>query len=188
MKVLAVLALIIVLAKVGSWLNFQWGEWKGAWLRYRQGEPLRWSKANLQVAKEAQSRLHEEARRVRHAYELSPANILSKQFRERFIELGIDQQIRAEVRIKHGNSCRICKKKIRNSFDLCIDHIKPMKHHPQLEFWITNLQVLCRSCNAHKSAYDGWDWEEVVIARRKHTLRQKRKRARLAKQRSGTRT
>jgi hypothetical protein len=181
MKLIAVFALFIVLGTVGSWLRSQRNEWKGVWLRYRQGKPLRWSEAHLQEAKEARVRLHEEALRMRHAYELSPANILNKQFRDRFKELGIDQQIRAEVRVKHGNICRICKKKIRNSFDLCIDHIKPMKHHPQLEFWITNLQVLCRSCNSHKSAYDGWNWEEVVIERKKNTLRQKRQRARLGK-------
>lgn len=181
MKVLAIFALIIVLGKLGSWLSSQWNEWKGAWLRYQQGKPLRWSKAHLQEAKEAQARLHEEALRMRHAYEQSPANILNKQFRDRFKELGIDQQIRAEVRAKHGNTCQICRKKIRKSFDLCIDHIKPIKHHPQLEFWSTNLQVLCRSCNAHKSAYDGWDWKEVVIARKKITARRKRQRARLEK-------
>lgn len=184
MKVLAAFTLIIVLRILSSWLKLHRDEWKGAWFRYRQGKPLRSSEANVKHVQEAKARLHGEALHMRHAYELSPANILNKQFRKQFIELGIDRQIRAEVRIKHGNICRICNKKIRNSFDLCIDHIMPMKHHPQLEFWSTNLQVLCRSCNAHKSAYDGWDWEEVVIARKKKTLRKKRQGRRLAKQKS----
>jgi 5-methylcytosine-specific restriction endonuclease McrA len=58
---------------------------------------------------------------------------------------------------------------------LHIDHIKPMKLYPELEFLSSNLQVLCSRCNAHKSAYDGHDWKEVVADRRKATLRRRAK-------------
>jgi 5-methylcytosine-specific restriction endonuclease McrA len=180
---LGILAVITAIWVYG-WLREQWEEWCGAFGRWRKGEPLKSSKAVQIRLEEARRKLSQERQRMRHAYEISPANILNKRFRARFIEIGVAAEIRAEVRAKHKDVCAVCKRKIRSRHDVCIDHIRPKKHHPQLEFWSANLQVLCRSCNSHKSAYDGWDWEEVTIARKKKTLRQKRRQTRLPRTRS----
>jgi 5-methylcytosine-specific restriction endonuclease McrA len=175
----ALLGFAVILALIiGShWLTYQLGEWKEAFGRWRHGEPLWKSDAIRLRHQEIQAQLHEERQRMRDAYETRLGHILDKSFRKKFIELGIDQQIRAEVIDRGGDVCAACGCKITRKYDRHIDHIMPMKHHPQLEFYRANLQVLCRSCNAHKSAYDGWDWREVVAARRKtkHAPKHKRK-------------
>lgn len=111
---------------------------------------------------------------MRSSYEITPSLILQPAFRNRFIELGIGDDIKNEIRAKHGMICACCGCKIRLTINRHVDHIKPKKTYPECEFLYTNLQVLCRPCNAHKSAYDDEDWREIVAARKKAKARRGR--------------
>lgn len=175
MKVIALLIAVCIFIFLKVWVAHQWSQWRGAYGRWRQGQPLRLWDAQLLVNKAARAKLDEEKSKMRSAYEISPSLILQPAFRMRFVELRIGDEIRAEVKQKHGMICAGCDCKIRFTLKRHIDHIKPKKHYPELEFLYTNLQVLCQPCNAHKSAYDGDDWKEVVAARRKQTISRRRK-------------
>ncbi len=47
-----------------------------------------------------------------------------------------------------GSNCLCCGKEVKG---MHVDHILPKSSHPQLEFMIDNLQVLCPDCNRSKS-------------------------------------
>ena len=106
---------------------------------------------------------------MRQLYEANPSKILDRAFRREFKDLLIPEEIRSEVVKRCGTQCGACGRQIRRATTLHLDHIKPMKNYPELEFIASNLQVLCSRCNVHKSAYDGDDWKEVIAARRKVT-------------------
>ncbi|MEL7140599.1 MAG: HNH endonuclease signature motif containing protein [Cyanobacteria bacterium J06573_11] len=55
---------------------------------------------------------------------------------------------RSQLKLQQGlcNSCR-CRVKLKGSH---IDHIKPLKHYPQLAIDPSNLQILCSDCNLRK--------------------------------------
>ena len=57
---------------------------------------------------------------------------------------------RKDVIARQGKICRRCRKSIFYESDLTVDHIKPRSKYPSLQLEITNLQVLCRSCNSSK--------------------------------------
>jgi 5-methylcytosine-specific restriction endonuclease McrA len=176
MSVVTYLAAIIAFLFMKGWLVHLWDEWKGAFRRWKDGQPLRHSEALRLRVDEARQKVAEERRKMRSAYERQPSRILNRAFRDRFIDLGIAEEIRAQVKRTHGMVCACCSARIRLPKNRHIDHLKPMKLYPELEFFYTNLQVLCRTCNVHKSAYDGADWKEVVAARRKQTVKTKRMR------------
>jgi len=51
--------------------------------------------------------------------------------------------------------CQECGRRIRNDYDLTVDHIKPRSKFPEFSLDNSNLQVLCRRCNSAKAAtYD----------------------------------
>lgn len=60
-------------------------------------------------------------------------------------------KLRFEVLRAYGAICMCC----RATEDIVVDHIKPRKRYPDLEFDFNNLQVLCDFCNRGKS----WDDE-----------------------------
>jgi hypothetical protein len=176
MSFLTYLAALVAFLFLKGWLAHQWDEWKGAFTRWKDGQPLRHSEAIRLRVDEARQKLAAERRKMRSAYELQPSRILNRAFRDRFIQLGIGEEIREEVKRRHGMVCACCGCKIRSTKNRHVDHLKPMKLYPELEFLSTNLQILCRTCNVHKSAYDGADWKEVVAARRRQTVKTKRMR------------
>ena len=57
-----------------------------------------------------------------------------------------------------------------------VDHIKPVRTHPELAFELSNLQSLCRSCHSKKTRVEV-GWVELSPARREWrdfmTLREK---------------
>ena len=144
-------------------------DWSGSFGRWRRGEPLRQSR--LEAIKLAARQADYAARKivVREAYESDPVKLLDPAFKSEFENLGIYADVRAEVLARCGRKCMACGKNIWRVRALHIDHIKPRKHHPHLQYLERNLQVLCSRCNVHKSAYDGDDWKEVVVIRRKAT-------------------
>ena len=55
--------------------------------------------------------------------------------------------IRKEALRRDGYRCVQCGKHGR----LEVDHIKPVRTHPELSFALDNLQCLCKSCHMHKT-------------------------------------
>jgi len=55
--------------------------------------------------------------------------------------------LRALVKRRDGWKCVKCRARGR----LEVDHIKPVRTHPELSFDLTNLQTLCASCHSKKT-------------------------------------
>jgi len=51
--------------------------------------------------------------------------------------------------------CRACKEQGRIVPATDLDHIKPRKEHPELQFSIENVQGLCGSCHTRKTRKGG---------------------------------
>lgn len=58
----------------------------------------------------------------------------------------------------HGGHCQCCGNAPVPGNPLQVDHIKPRSRFPELELDLNNLQVLCKSCNLGKGAWDQTDW------------------------------
>lgn len=58
----------------------------------------------------------------------------------------------------HGGHCQCCGAVPGPGNPLQVDHIKPRSRFPELELDLHNLQVLCKSCNLGKGAWDQTDW------------------------------
>ena len=63
---------------------------------------------------------------------------------------------------KYGRRCMRCKIDHRHAV-ISVDHIKPRKDHPELALELSNLQILCRTCNGIKSNRDDTDWREPSL-------------------------
>jgi hypothetical protein len=164
---------VVACIYAGVYLHDLWGEWIGAVARWRKGQPLRLSDLLSKERKAASEKREARKLEMRLMYEVNPALILNFEFATEFRVLDIHKDIRSEVISRCGNKCGACGITIRRSRKLHVDHIKPMKLFPQLKFKLSNLQVLCVTCNVHKSAYHGDDWKEVTAARRKLTQKVK---------------
>jgi hypothetical protein len=57
-----------------------------------------------------------------------------------------------------GAQCLCCGATRADGAVLHVDHIKPRYHHPELQWELSNLQVLCLDCNIGKRAWDETDW------------------------------
>ncbi len=61
--------------------------------------------------------------------------------------------------LKNSNGrCCLCGLSAKDGVILHVDHIKPKSLYPELEFELSNLQVLCEYCNVGKSNKDDTDW------------------------------
>lgn len=59
----------------------------------------------------------------------------------------------------HGAACQCCGATAKSSGNaLHCDHVKPRHTHPELEWDLGNLQILCQDCNLGKGAWDQTDW------------------------------
>jgi 5-methylcytosine-specific restriction endonuclease McrA len=56
--------------------------------------------------------------------------------------------------------CALCGSGVRDGAVLCVDHIKSVKAYPELRLDMSNLQTLCRSCNAGKASEFADDWRQ----------------------------
>jgi len=59
--------------------------------------------------------------------------------------------MRESVIARDGNVCRRCCREVAER-ELTVDHIRPRSRFPELALALSNLQVLCRSCNSAKGA------------------------------------
>ncbi|MFM2254144.1 MAG: hypothetical protein RJB68_2481 [Pseudomonadota bacterium] len=63
--------------------------------------------------------------------------------------------------VRYGNRCQCCGASPGGGVVLNVDHIKPRKTHPHLALNLTNLQVLCDTCNLGKGNWDATDWRDA---------------------------
>lgn len=68
------------------------------------------------------------------------------------------QDLRYRALKLHGGRCQCCGARPTRDNPLHVDHIKPRSKYPALELSLENLQVLCKSCNLGKRAWDETDW------------------------------
>ena len=69
---------------------------------------------------------------------------------ERFYASPEWNALRQQVVAEEGTRCKDCRREIKKQLDVTVDHILPRSKHPELAFTRSNLQVLCRGCNARK--------------------------------------
>ncbi len=58
--------------------------------------------------------------------------------------------------------CSCCGARASKDNPLHVDHIKPRSKFPALALVLSNLQILCKSCNLGKSNTDDTDWRWVT--------------------------
>ena len=72
------------------------------------------------------------------------------------------RKIRYDALLRANGSCDCCGHTSKTSRSpLHVDHIKPKSLYPELEFKLTNLQVLCADCNIGKGNWDETNWREI---------------------------
>jgi 5-methylcytosine-specific restriction endonuclease McrA len=67
-------------------------------------------------------------------------------------------ELRYRALTVHGAYCQCCGAGAAPGHPLHVDHIKPRSKFPEFELDFDNLQVLCKSCNMGKGAWDQTDW------------------------------
>jgi 5-methylcytosine-specific restriction endonuclease McrA len=71
-------------------------------------------------------------------------------------------KLRYEALWRSDGHCECCGHPGTPEKPLQVDHIKPRSRYPELEFVLSNLQVLCKQCNLGKGADDETDWRLVT--------------------------
>jgi len=61
--------------------------------------------------------------------------------------------LRLQAFQRYGRRCMCCGATQKQAM-LCVDHVKPRKHYPELALDIDNLQILCEPCNHGKGNSD----------------------------------
>lgn len=68
------------------------------------------------------------------------------------------QRLRYDALYASSGRCELCGRSAKDGVILNVDHIKPIRCHPDLALDPANLQVLCGACNAGKGNRDDTDW------------------------------
>jgi 5-methylcytosine-specific restriction endonuclease McrA len=68
------------------------------------------------------------------------------------------RKLRYLALVEHGGKCQACGASAKTGAVLHVDHIKPRSRYPELQYALSNLQVLCGDCNLGKGAWDETDW------------------------------
>lgn len=118
--------------------------------RFTRGLKKSKKKKKLQVLRNENSRLL----KLVHSLKSLP-----KRTQDRIPHPFYDSRDWLELRYKalklYGRSCMQCK---ATNCEIHVDHIKPRSKYPELELELSNLQILCRSCNIGKSNKDETDF------------------------------
>lgn len=64
----------------------------------------------------------------------------------------------------HGAHCQACGRGREHGVIIHVDHIKPRSRYPELQWDLSNLQVLCEDDNLGKGAWDETDWRIPRLA------------------------
>ena len=81
-------------------------------------------------------------------YPLPESVVFDENDSDRFYNSAAWKQVRYEVLRKYGPTCMLCGS---TKGPAHVDHVKPRSKYPDLALEISNLQVLCKSCNLGKS-------------------------------------
>ena len=68
------------------------------------------------------------------------------------------KKVRYEAIKRYGRRCMCCGA----TSQIVVDHIKPVRRHPELSLDLSNLQILCDECNRGKSYHDETDWRPTA--------------------------
>ena len=82
----------------------------------------------------------------------------TKRKRKNFYSTWAWVKLRYEVLAEGDGRCVLCGRSKAEGTYLQVDHIKPLKTHPELALVKSNLQVLCGACNFGKGNWDKTDW------------------------------
>lgn len=66
--------------------------------------------------------------------------------------------LRVKALVKYGRKCCLCGSTVSDGVKLHVDHIKPRSKFPQLQYSLSNLQILCEDCNLGKSNKYSDNW------------------------------
>ena len=91
--------------------------------------------------------------------QLSPSSSYAERIDAvRFYKSVVWLELRYRVLKHFGSQCMVCwRTPKRDGVTICVDHIKPVRNHPELAHDPDNLQVLCSDCNRGKSYWDETD-------------------------------
>jgi 5-methylcytosine-specific restriction endonuclease McrA len=78
------------------------------------------------------------------------------------VEAGKWAKLRYQALLRSDGKCECCGRSKHDGIVLCVDHIKPRLKHPELQWELGNLQVLCGDCNWGKFNDDETDWRKPV--------------------------
>jgi 5-methylcytosine-specific restriction endonuclease McrA len=89
----------------------------------------------------------------------------AKKYRDKFYRSMAWKKVRYKALKMNDGRCECCGLSKHEGAVLNVDHIKPRSKRPDLELKISNLQVLCASCNMGKNHEDETDWREPSLAK-----------------------
>lgn len=76
------------------------------------------------------------------------------------------RKVRYKALMKHGGRCQACGASPSEGGPMLhVDHIKPRSKHPDLQYSVSNLQVLCLDCNKGKGNWDETDWRPMGVSK-----------------------
>lgn len=73
------------------------------------------------------------------------------------------KKVRYQALLRSKGRCECCGARPEDGIQLNVDHIKNRKKHPELALVLSNLQVLCGTCNHGKGNWDETDWREPSL-------------------------
>lgn len=85
---------------------------------------------------------------------------LAKRAHDPFLKSYEWKKLRMQAFKLYGRKCQCCGATPESGAILNVDHIKPRRLFPELSLSISNLQVLCHTCNHGKGNWDMTDWRK----------------------------
>lgn len=115
---------------------------------------------NLSGNKEGRKAIQTESIKPPKIKKKSPKPKKIKKQKEGFYSSWEWKRVRYRALLKYKHQCMCCGMSPPLIY-LVVYHIKPRRKYPQLELKISNLQVLCNSCNMGKGSIDETDFRTM---------------------------
>ena len=96
-------------------------------------------------------------------FENKTQEIVTQQQINEFYESWDWKRVRYDFIKNKKRRCECCGATPDNGERIVVDHILPIRHHWSSRFNISNLQLLCDSCNMGKGSRDTTDWRIVKL-------------------------